>query len=55
MTTKLLERSWIKLVTLDTLHWYCDGLEPTEAAHCYDSQMHKYKSVAHYLLFFLAF
>ena len=36
ITTKLSERSWIKLVTLDTLHWYCDGLEPTKAVGHYD-------------------
>ena len=26
--TKLKERTWAKLVNLNTLHWYCDGLEP---------------------------
>ena len=54
-TTKLLERSWIKLITLDTLHWYYDGLEPTKPARRYDRQVRKCKFVAQYLLFFLAF
>ena len=30
--SKLEDRMWAKLVTLDTLHWYSDGLEPTTAA-----------------------
>ena len=34
--TKLSERTWANLVTLDTLHWYCDGPEPTTATRCYD-------------------
>ena len=55
ITTKLSEKSWIKLVTLDTLHWYYDGPKPTKAANHYDRQMHNLKSVAQYLLFLLAF
>ena len=55
MTTKLSKRLWTKLVTLDTLHRYCDGSEPTEVACRYDRQVRKCKSVTHYLLFFLAF
>ena len=43
------------LVTLDTLHWYCDDPEPIEVACCYDKQVRKRKSVAQYLFFFLAF
>ena len=35
--TKLKERTWAKLVNLDTLHQYCDGLEPTRAACRYDN------------------
>ena len=54
-TTKLSERSWTKLVTLDILHWYCDSPEPTEAACRYNKQMRKQKSVAQYLDFFLCF
>ena len=30
--TKLEERTWAKLVNLNTLHWYCDGPELTRAA-----------------------
>ena len=41
--TKLSERMWAKLVNLDTLHWYCDGLEPTAAAQCYDCQVRQRK------------
>ncbi|KAK9993698.1 hypothetical protein SO802_023401 [Lithocarpus litseifolius] len=37
--TKLSERSWSKLVTLDTLHWYCDSPEPTKAARRYDTRV----------------
>ena len=55
ITTKLSEKSWIKLVTLDTLHWYYDGPKPTEVANHYDRQMHNLKSIAQYLLFLLAF
>ena len=55
MTTMLSERSWTKLVTLDTFHWYCDGPKPSEVARCYDRQVCNRKSVAQYLLFFLAF
>lgn len=43
--TKLEERTWAKLVTLDTIYWYCDRLEPTPEAHHYDSQMRERKSV----------
>ena len=50
---KLAERTWVKLVTLDTIHWYCDGLEPTTAARRYNSQARRRKSVAHY--FFILF
>ena len=55
ITTKLSKKSWIKLVTLDPLHWYYDGPKPAEAASRYDRQMHNLKSVAQYLLFLLAF
>ena len=52
---RAIERTWTKLVTLDTLHWYCDGPQPTKAAHCYDSQVRRCKSVAFYLRFLLTF
>ena len=35
--TNLEERTWAKLVTLDILHWYCDGPEPTIATRRYDA------------------
>ena len=41
----------MKLVTLDTLHWYCEGLEPTEAAHRYDRLARQRKSVTSFFLF----
>ena len=44
---------WAKLVTLDTIHWYCEDPEPTAATHRHDSQVRQCKSVAHYLFFFL--
>ena len=31
---------------VDTLHWYCDGPEPTLAAHRYNNQVRQRKSVA---------
>ncbi|XP_030942777.1 uncharacterized protein LOC115967773 [Quercus lobata] len=34
--------TWAKLANLDTLHWYCDRLEPTTAAQRYDRQVHQY-------------
>ena len=34
---KLEERIWAKLVTFDTLHWYCDEVEPTPVTHRYDA------------------
>ena len=42
---KLEERTWAKLVTLDTIHWYCDGPQPTPAAIRYDARIHQRKSV----------
>ena len=49
--TNLEERMWAKLVTLDTLHWYCDGPEPTIAARRYDTQVHQCESITLYLGF----
>ena len=43
--TKPEERTWAKLVTLDTIHWYCDGPEPTPAAVRYEEKIHRRKSV----------
>ena len=51
---KLKKRKWAKLVTLDTIHWYCDGPEPTEATRHYDNQAHRRKSIIlYFLLLFL--
>ena len=43
--TKSKERTWAKLVTLDTIHWYCDILEPTLEAVKYDAKIRQRKSV----------
>ena len=43
--TKSKERTWAKLVKLDTIHWYCDGPEPTLAAVKYDARIRQRKSV----------
>ena len=43
--TKLEERTWAKLVVLDTLHWFCDRPEPTVAARPYNVQVYQRKSV----------
>ena len=53
--TNLEERTWAKLVTLDTLHWYCDGPEPTTAACRYNAQVHQREFVALYLCFLWLF
>ena len=41
------------MVTLDTIHWYCDGLEPTITARRYDVQVRKRKFVTLSLGFFV--
>ena len=48
---KFKESMWAKLVTLDTLHWYCDGPEPTTAACRYDAQVRQREFVTLYLGF----
>ncbi|XP_050258352.1 uncharacterized protein LOC126703435 [Quercus robur] len=35
------ERTWAKLVNPRTIHWYCDGPEPTQEAIRYDERVHK--------------
>ena len=32
------ERTWAKLVNLNTVHWYCDGPEPTPTAIKYEER-----------------
>ena len=39
------ERTWAKLVNLNTVHWYCDGPEPTLVAIKYEEHTHQRKSV----------
>ena len=51
--TKLEERTWAKLVNIDTVHWCCDGPEPTEAAIKYEKRTRQRKSVTS--LFFCLF
>ena len=43
--TKPEERTWAKLVNLNTVHWYCDGPEPTAAAIKYEECTRQRKSV----------
>ena len=47
--TKPEERTWAKLVNLNTVHWYCDGLEPTPAAIKYEERTRQRKSVILYI------
>ena len=51
--TKLEERTWAKLVNLDTLHWYCDGPMPTATAHRYGLQVRQRKPITPHFDFFL--
>ena len=39
------ERTWAKLVNLNTVHWYCDGPEPTPAAIRYEERTRQRKFV----------
>ena len=43
------ERTWAKLVNLNTVHWYCDGPEPSTAAIKYEERTRQRKSVALFL------
>ena len=43
--SKLEERTWAKLVNLNTVHWYCDGPKPTPAAIKYKERTRQRKSV----------
>ena len=49
--SKLEERTWTKLVTLDTLHWYRDGPKPTTATRRFNAQVCQRESVTLYLGF----
>ena len=46
--TKPEERTWAKLVNLNTVHWYCDRPEPTSAAIKYEERTRQRKSVTFY-------
>ena len=43
--TKPEERTWAELVTLDTIHCYYDGPQPTPTAIKYDAKIRQRKSV----------
>ena len=49
------ERTWAKLVTLKTIHWYCDGLEPTPAAVKYEAQIRRRKFVTLFLISYVSY
>ena len=53
--TKPEERTWAKLVNLDTVHWYCDGPEPTAAAIKYEKRTRQRKSVTSFLFLLICF
>ena len=44
------ERTWAKLVNLNTVHWYYDGPEPTKAAIKYEEQTRQRKSIVPFCL-----
>ena len=44
------ERTWAKLVNLNTVHWYCDGPEPTPAVIKYEEHTCQRKFVNLYVL-----
>ena len=44
------ERTWAKLVNLNTVLWYCNGPEPTPAAIKYEEQTHQRKSIIPFCL-----
>ena len=43
----------MKFITLDTIHWYCEGPESTEAACRHDHLARKCKSVAYFPFYFI--
>ena len=55
MKTKPEERTWAKLVNLDTVHWYCDGPKPTAAALKYEKRTRQRKSVTSFFFLFFRF
>ena len=49
------ERTWAKLVNLNTVHWYCDGPEPTAAAIKYEECTCQRKSVISFISLLICF
>ena len=47
--TKPEERTWVKMVNLNTVHWYCDGPEPSTAAIKYEERTRQRKSITPFL------
>ena len=43
------ERTWAKLINLNTIHWYCDGPEPTPTAIKYKERTRQRKSLDPYV------
>ena len=43
----------MKLVTLDTIHWYLEGPEPTKAASRHDLLVRHRKPVAYFFSFLI--
>ena len=48
--SKLEEQTWAKLVNLNTVHWYCDGPKPIQAAIRYEERTRQRKSVISFCL-----
>ena len=44
------ERTWAKLVNLNTVHWYCDGPKPTQTAIKYEERTRQHKSIVPFRL-----
>ena len=42
---------WAKLVNLNTVHWYCDGPEPTTAAIKYEERTRQRKFVTFFFYY----
>ena len=42
---------WAELVNLNTIHWYCDGPEPTLAAIKYEKRTRQRKSISIHIQF----
>ena len=49
------EKTWVKFVTLKTIHWYCDGPEPTATAVKYELQIRRCKFVTLFLISYVTY